>query len=534
MNNQLNQKLSPNQEKGNQQDMSAEVISIDGSNEILKDPHNVLGEASEWYQDLVEKSNLGILIDDIDGNLKYYNKRLYQMFGYSSEEIKSLSIQSLIHPEDLKRVMNFHDQRMKGKKISDRYEFRGICKDNTIIFLEVDTQPIRDNGTIIGSRSYLWDISKRKISEQALAYSEEKFRELFNNANDAIYLWEVNKDNQIIRCIEVNDVACKLTGYSRAELLSFLPAELDTVNCRSKIPGIMKELFAKNHITFETEHRKKNGQEFPVEISSHLFNLQGKVVVMSISRDISDRKNNEKKFQQMLVDLSQSNNDLEQFAYGVSHDLQAPLRTISGFLNILKKRYHDKLDENALDYIQFAVDGAGRMTKMIKDLLEFPRIGTRGKPFMDTDCNTVFDCAIQNLKKTIEDSRASIEKEKLPIVKADESQLIRLFQNLIDNAIKYSNKEKPRVKIKVKKESEFWQFSVSDNGIGIDEKSYERIFHVFHRLYVTNNSNGTGIGLAICKKIVERHGGSMWLKSKINKGSTFYFNLPFHLERKTN
>jgi signal transduction histidine kinase len=229
--------------------------------------------------------------------------------------------------------------------------------------------------------------------------------------------------------------------------------------------------------------------------------------------------------QQRILDLQRSNTELEQFAYVASHDLQEPLRMITGYTQLLAKRYRGRLDPDADNYIAFAVDGAKRMQALIEALLNYSRVGTRGKPRASTDCEAVLRNTLAGLQLALEQSGAVLTHDLLPNVMADEIQISQLFQNLITNAIKFRNSEPPRVHISCKQRSDAWLFSVKDNGIGIDRQFAERIFVIFQRLHTREEYAGTGIGLAICKKIVERHGGAIWVDSELNKGATFYFTL---------
>ncbi|MDC0832883.1 PAS domain S-box protein [Geitlerinema sp. CS-897] len=224
-------------------------------------------------------------------------------------------------------------------------------------------------------------------------------------------------------------------------------------------------------------------------------------------------------------ELARSNRELEQFAYIASHDLQEPLRAVTGFAELLADEYRDRLDGEALEYLDFIIDGARRMQQLIRDLLAFSRVGTRGKAFALTDFHAVLDLALSNLHAAIADSQAIVERDNLPEVWADESQMVQLFQNLIGNAIKFHGDRPPQIRITVRLLSDSWQFCVCDNGIGIDPKFADRVFEVFQRLHTRRQYPGTGIGLAICKKIVERHGGKMWVESSLGEGSAFYFTL---------
>ena len=218
--------------------------------------------------------------------------------------------------------------------------------------------------------------------------------------------------------------------------------------------------------------------------------------------------------------------DLRDFAYVVSHDLKEPLRAINGFMELLQRKYGDKLDEKAREYINIAVNGTKRMDAMLTGLLEYSRLQTHAKPLELTPGQAAFDGAIANLQASIKESHAVITCDPLPSVKADGTQLLQLFQNLIGNAIKFRGEQKPEIHIGCEKQENFWHFCVRDNGIGINPDSYERIFFIFQQLNPVEKYSGQGIGLAICKKIVERHGGKIWVESQPQKGSTFYFTMP--------
>ena len=234
----------------------------------------------------------------------------------------------------------------------------------------------------------------------------------------------------------------------------------------------------------------------------------------------------DEKLKKTMSDLARSNSELEQFAYVASHDLQEPLRMITSYVQLLERRYKGKLDRDADDFINYAVDGATRMKRLINDLLTYSRVGTRAKPFKTVDCSGILDQTLGDLEMTIHENGAVVTRGTLPKVLADPSQMNQLFQNLIGNAIKFRGRESPSVHISAKEDEDKWIFSVRDNGIGIDPQYAERIFQVFQRLHTISEYPGTGIGLAVCKKIVERHGGKIWVEGNTEKGSTFFYTIP--------
>jgi len=233
----------------------------------------------------------------------------------------------------------------------------------------------------------------------------------------------------------------------------------------------------------------------------------------------------------LAAELTRSNKELEHFAYVASHDLQEPIRKIASFTELLANRYKEKLDDKAGTYINYIVDGAHRMQTLINDLLSFSRVTTRGKEFVTVDCNAVVQRVLSDLGLMIQKSNARIHASDLPRVLADETQLGQVFQNLIGNAIKYHAKDRePEVQVSAVKKDEEWLFSIRDNGIGIDPRFFDRIFLLFQRLHTREEYSGTGIGLTIVKKIVERHGGRIWVESEPGTGSIFFFTLPRHLD----
>ena len=235
--------------------------------------------------------------------------------------------------------------------------------------------------------------------------------------------------------------------------------------------------------------------------------------------------------EQRAEELARSNAELEQFAYVASHDLQEPLRMVTSYVQILAEDYQGKLDESADRFIGYAVDGANRMKGLIDDLLAFSRVDTQGMPFEATDCNAVLEQVVNDMEAAIEDAGASISQDPLPTVYADSIQIAQVFQNLISNALKFAGNDSPAVHVSARQNGGEWVMSVRDNGIGIAPRHYERIFKMFQRLHHRSEYEGSGIGLALCHKITQRHGGRIWVESEVDQGSTFHFSIPQSLPR---
>ena len=367
------------------------------------------------------------------------------------------------------------------------------------------------------------EIAERKQTEKGLAEREATLRSIFRAAPTGIGML----CNRIIK--QANDRICEMTGYSSEELLGQSAKILYLTEQEFELVGQEKysQIGKQGTGTVETCWRRKDGEVIDVQLSLAPIDPEDlSVGVTFTALDITERKQAEAALARKTEELACSNAELEQFAYVASHDLQEPLRMASSYVQLLARRYKEKLDSDADDFINFAVDGANRMQALIRDLLAYSRVGTRGERLEPTSCETVLDQTLANLQFAIEENGARVTHDPLPTVLADPSQLSQLFQNLIGNAIKFRRDEAPHVHLGAERRENEWLFSVRDNGIGIDEEYGERIFEIFQRLHGRNDYSGTGIGLAICKKIVERHGGRIWVVSDPGGGSTFYFTLP--------
>jgi PAS domain S-box len=355
-------------------------------------------------------------------------------------------------------------------------------------------------------------------SRKELEQLHEKYYDLYNFAPVGYLTLDLN-----ILITEVNDTFANLVGLANDRLIG----TRFTWYISSKCSNLFQRYFRKAFKTvekqsFDIELIPKNGVPFysHVELLPQIDRdiIQIKTAVV----DISQRK-------KLEDELRRSNEELEQFAYVASHDLQEPLRTISSFTQLLERRYHNKLDEDADEFMEYVVEAAQRMQQMILDLLEYSRVVTKGGFFKDVNTDESLDKALFNLKGTIENTNATVTHDDLPILIGDESQLIKVFQNLISNAIKFKKPEiSPKIHISASLDDkrDEYVFSVSDNGIGMDPQYAERIFTIFQRLHTLDEYQGSGIGLSITKRIIERHGGRVWVKSSIGNGSTFYFTIP--------
>jgi PAS domain S-box-containing protein len=271
---------------------------------------------------------------------------------------------------------------------------------------------------------------------------------------------------------------------------------------------------------------RKDGREFPAEASISKLEEDGRQIFTVILRDISERKQAEVELQRRTLELERSNRELEQFANVASHDLQEPLRMVTGYVKLLARRYQGQLDSDADEFIGYAVDGVDRMRDLINDILTYSQLGASGQTSESIDLNAIVEVVLRNMKDSVDEIGATITWDELPLVTSNASQMGQLFQNLLTNAIKFKGEESPTIHINSQQQEAEWLFSVRDNGIGIDSQHYERIFSLFQRLHGRSDYPGTGVGLAICKRVVELHGGRIWVDSQIGKGTTFFFTIP--------
>ena len=365
------------------------------------------------------------------------------------------------------------------------------------------------------------ELLELRRAEKELLESERRFRLFVEHSKDAFYLHKRNG-----KIIDANRHACEILGYTLKELLTLSIQDIDQEINLEKHLERWEQMVPGEPITLEGIHRRKDGITFPVEVRLVWFESGGEQFMLGLVRDITARKLMERTLYERTESLERSNKELEQFAYVASHDLQEPLRMIASYTQLLAKRYKGKLDSDADEFISYAVDGANRMQMLINDLLDYSRVGTRGKEFAMTGFDAILGKTLRDLSKRVEESGAKVTIDPMPSLIVDSGQIGQLFQNLISNAIKFRGDTPPQIHISSAKNENKWIFSVSDNGIGIAPEYSTRIFEIFQRLHTKEEYSGSGIGLAICKKIVERHGGKIWIESEPAKGTTFYFTIP--------
>jgi PAS domain S-box-containing protein len=521
-----------------------QIAKLEKSETKHKHTEEALKESEEIFRSISASAQDGIVMIDNDGNISYWNKAAERIFGYSKKEVVGKEVHIFLGPR------KYHSAYKKGFSRSKKtkkdpaegktLEMAAIRKNGKRfpIELSVSAVKIQRKWHSIG---IIRDITKHKQAEEelkkhrehfeetveertsALRESEEKYKTLFESTPEGIF--SSGPDRSIM---SANPASAEILGYSNPEELIGMPIVKLYPDPESR-KKLLSELGKKGYLRdYEVKIKRKDGT-----IRDLLANLKlikdsnGDILrIDEIFSDITNRKQAEENLKNTMEDLVRSNKELEQFAYVASHDLQEPLRMVSSYVQLLERRYKGKLDSDADEFIAYAVDGASRMQRLINDLLSYSRVGTRGKELKKVACSRALGQATANLSGVIEATGAVVTNDDLPTLKADEFQLIQLFQNLIDNAIKFRSKEPPRIHVSARKKEKEWLLSVSDNGIGIDPQYAERIFVIFQRLHERDKYPGTGIGLAICKRIVERHGGRIWVESEPRKGSTFFFTIP--------
>jgi PAS domain S-box-containing protein len=445
------------------------------------------------------------------------------IFGYSAEYFTSGKIHyaDIIHPDDLSRIedeIRQHTARHDGKFVRN---YRIITKEGQIRWID-DRTTVRHNqiGEITHYQSIIVDVTSRMQAEEAMRKSEERWRSLVSVLPEYISL--IDQEGKFLFLNhyaegfpEKDVIGCSVYQYLSTQSKEIFKKEISECQNTGKIRTF-------EHTAMGDYGSMREYEDYVVPI----FEKNKVTSTLVVSRDITERKKAEKALLKTSEDLARSNADLVQFAYVASHDLQEPLRNITRFVQLLEKRYKGKLDQDADEFIDFIVEGTKRMQQLINDLLTYSRVNTKGEPLAPMKLEDALQRAMQNLSYVREDSGGTVTYDEMPTIVADKLQMTQLFQNLIGNALKFHGKEAPKVEISAVRKDNNWIVSVRDNGIGIDPKYKDRIFELFQRLHTREDYPGTGIGLTIAKKIVQRHGGKIWVDSEPGKGTTFCFTIP--------
>ncbi len=500
----------------------------------LEDRVALRTESEERFRNLAETASDAILSADSEGKIIYFNPAAERIFSYSSTEIIGQPLTLLMperfhapHRQGLDRFLRTGEARVIGKTV----ELAARRKNGSEFPIELALSSWKTReGTFF--TAILSDLTGRKKAEEALRGSEERLRMAVEAAEMGTWFWNIQQDE-----ISWSEKFRTLFGLTSDATLTY-KAILQVIHPddRQRIDQSVKNTLELG-VPYDMEYRVV----WP-DSSVHWIAAKGRahrspegvpVEMQGIAMDVTERKSaqealkHREALERRSVELKRTNDELQQFAYVAAHDLQEPLRMVASYTQLLAKRYKGRLDSDADEFIAYAVDGAHRMQVLIGDLLAYCRVATKGNELRETSSEAALEQALLNLQGVIQESSGVVTHDSLPTVVADGAQLVQLFQNVVSNAIKYRSVELPRVHVSAKNNGgNEWIFSMRDNGRGIDPQYFERIFVMFQRLHGREEFSGTGIGLAVCKKIAERHGGRMWVESEPGKGSTFYFALP--------
>jgi len=472
--------------------------------------------ADQYYRTLVETMNEGMVTLLPGGVIGYSNRAFAELVRTPLEQVVGSSFTRFLPAEQRLALTSLLER--SGDR-HHRGEFTLRTGDGSLVPAQLSAQHMEGNQ--VGRFCLaITDLTEQKERERAQA----RLAAIVESSDDAI----ISKTLDGI-IVSWNRGAERLYGYTSDEVIGRCVSLLEPISRAGEMMHLLGRIKRGESVEhYETVRVRRDGRELQVSLSiSPIKDPAGSISGASaIARDITERKKAEQALARRTEELARSNAELEQFAYVASHDLQEPLRTVANFAQLLLTRYRGKLDAKADDFIDFIVEGVTRMQGLINDLLAYSRVGSRGKESVPADCGALLGQALGNLQAAIEESGAQITHDPLPVVQCDGAQVIQVFQNLVGNSIKFRNGPPPRIHVGVERTAAEWVFSVKDNGIGIDPQYAGRIFEIFQRLHTQREYPGSGIGLAIAKKIVERHGGRIWLESKLQQGATFFFTLP--------
>jgi PAS domain S-box-containing protein len=496
---------------------------------VRKEAEKHLAQMEGRYRGLLEAAPDAMVVVNQRGEIVLLNDQAERQFGYRRDELVGQKVKNII-PEGFAERLIADGTRTAAEALAQQIgtglELSGRRKDGSEFPIEIMLSPLESAEGILVTAA-IRDITERKRVEDALRQNEERFRLIVSNVKDYANIM-LDTEGLIVSW---NQGAERIKGYRAEEIIGqhfsrFYGAE----DLRNGVPA--RELNqAKETGRFEGEgwRVRKDGSRFLANIViTTLRDEKGRLRGFGkITRDITERRQAEEALMKTMAELKRSNEELGQFAYVASHDLQEPLRMVASYTQLLGQRYKGRLDSDADEFIGYAVDGCKRMQRLIQDLLSYSRAGTNLGTLRKVSVERTLEEAITNLQVTIKESGAVVTHDSLPAIVTDDSQVVQLFQNLIGNAIKYHSAEAPRVHVSATNNAGHeWIFSVRDNGLGIEPQYFEKIFMLFQRLHGQQEFEGTGIGLAMCRKIAARLGGRIWVESQPNLGSTFFFALP--------
>ncbi|HKY92690.1 MAG TPA: PAS domain S-box protein [Nevskiaceae bacterium] len=477
-------------------------------------------EDPRWYRELVESAPDATVLIDANGHIQLVNAQAERLFGYPREELLGHSVEVLVPERSRGGHVVHRDAYFAEPKVREMgagIALWGRRRDGSEFPVEISLSPIRVENRVLAVAA-IRDATARKAAS-------DQFRALLESAPDAMIIIDRTGHIRLVNAQVEN-----LFSYRRAALIGKPIEVLLPERFRGQHVGHREGYFHTPKVrgmgmNLDLWGRRKDGSEFPIEISlSPLQSEEGQWAIAAV-RDITERKAVERELGEYASNLSRSNQELEQFAYAASHDLRAPLRSIAGFAQLLQRRYSGRLDTNADEYIQFIVNSARQMQSLIDDLLAYSGVGRPlGEP-EGADMEAVFAQVLLQLDSLLKERKAEVTHDPLPTVRIVDTQVNQLLQNLISNGIKFQPGPNPRVHVSATREGKYWHVAVRDQGIGIAPEHQDRVFKLFQRLHTSEEYEGTGIGLALCEKIVRLNGGRIWVESRLGEGSTFHFTL---------
>ncbi len=508
------------------------IVKIQSTAGELEKAENALRENERFLRTVINTEPECVKLVARDGSLIEMNPAgLAMLEADSLDIIKGKIIYQSIVPEHRDAFRKLTEDVFSGK--SGNLEFMVTGLKGRKLWLETHAVPLRnDRGEIIALLGITRDVTRRKLAEDALRESEHSYRTLAANLPGIVYRVLLREGG---RMVFFNDMITQLTGYKPEELTSGKVCSLDQLiieGDRKRVTAGIEEAISQNRsfqVEYMLRHKDGNIRNF-IERGRPVRGKDGNpVYIDGVTLDITELKRTEEQLRKSTIELERSNRELEHFAYMASHDLRSPIIALSADLKMFEKHNRRKIDPESLKLIDGALSSAFRMQSLITDLLTYARLGAAApeKAIGTINLADILNVVLDSIKMDCERARCTIIREELPRVQADPTQMIQLFQNLLSNSIKFKGKELPRIEIRAERKETEWLFSIKDNGIGIPSEQSERIFELFQRASRGAEYEGTGIGLAICKRIVERLGGRIWVESELGKGSKFYFTIPF-------
>ncbi len=501
-------------------ELQSMLQALESESSLRKKAEEGQRESVRRYRSLVEQSPDAIILHRA-GTMEYLNPAAVRLFGAKKAgDLIGTSILERIHPDHRSLVQSRMNRLLQGKRIP-RKELKLVDIHGREVDVEATGALVGPGGAI---QTILRDVSRRKRADEALRKSEARYRELVELLHEGVVIVDPEEIITFANPRMAEMCGCPLRDLIGRSFLSLADAE-NAEAVRKSLGRRKRGMQGRCEVSL----RRQDGSRLYVSLqASPMTDGRGRHAGSLVTLvDMSERKRAEERLRVYAENLKRSNEDLERFAYVSSHDLQEPLRTIVSFTQLLERRYKGQMGREADEYIDYIVDAGKRMQALINDLLEYSRVTTRGGEITESDSEMALEQAISNLRSQLEASGTAVTHDPLPAVLADPPQLVQVFQNLISNAVKYRREdEPPKVHVSAERRNGYVQFSVADNGIGIEPQYFDRIFVIFQRLHGREKYSGTGIGLAVVKRIVERHGGAIRVESEPGKGATFFFTLP--------